>query len=504
VNQAILAWFTSTRELIMFEILLFLILQVSIILSDVDSYIGAVVEYAPVNSYERSSPMEVLAENVDRYLEYMEEAKRLGGDIIVFPEYGVSGSAVSEAEDREAAREFMVVGEVGRNYCAGEYVNNNDELMEMIGCGARDNNIYVLVNIGEMVNCTEAQIECNHEDGYNSYNTNLVFDRSGNLVAKYWKQNLFFEPVFDVPAEPVFTSFTSDFGVSFGTFTCFDVVWEHSVQLLAQFPNVTDILFPTSWVDELPYFLAPEVQLSFAVTNEVNFLASGRHAPERMALGSGIYTPTGPLNYTYDSNSGSKLVIAEIPIKKSETPKIRKINNPTEIEFGQITATFENISFYTKIEMTKGQHENVQLCHNETFCCEAAYTISNEHSDTRYVLLAFDGLRPLDIVGQHMPIQMCGVVMCAPNNGDDCKIPNFGECEGETILLSLTSKDFNANSLVFPTSITSDQQLPDWNNMKYRKSVTEYETYNETRYYFDNFSNSKMFSAALYGKIMNL
>ena len=100
----------------------------------------------------------MLAENVDRYLEYMEEAKRLGGDIIVFPEYGVSGSAVSEAEDREAAREFMVVGEVGRNYCAGEYVNNNDELMEMIGCGARDNNIYVLVNIGEMVNCTEAQV----------------------------------------------------------------------------------------------------------------------------------------------------------------------------------------------------------------------------------------------------------------------------------------------------------------------------------------------------------
>ena len=56
----------------------------------------------------------MLAENVDRYLEYMEEAKRLGSDIIVFPEYGVSGSAVSEAEDREAAREFMVVGEVGR------------------------------------------------------------------------------------------------------------------------------------------------------------------------------------------------------------------------------------------------------------------------------------------------------------------------------------------------------------------------------------------------------
>ena len=90
------------------------------------------------------------------------------------------------------------------------------------------------------------------------------------------------------------------------------------------------------------------------------------------------------------------------------------------------------------------------------------------------------------------------------------------------MLLSLTSKDFKANSLVFPSAITSDSQLPDWTNIKYRKSVTEYgklkyrmsqisiindyilETYNETRYYFDNFSNSKMFSAALYGKVLDL
>ena len=103
------------------------------------------------------------------------------------------------------------------------------------------------------------------------------------------------------------------------------------------------------------------------------------------ALGSGIYSPTGPLNYTYDIGSGSKLVMAEIPIKKSE--KVTKINSPTEIQFRQINATFENISFYTKIEMTKGQHESVQLCHNETFCCEAAYTISNDHNDTRYIYI---------------------------------------------------------------------------------------------------------------------
>ena len=76
------------------------------------------------------------------------------------------------------------------------------------------------------------QIGCLHDDGYNLYNTNLVFDRTGVLVAKYWKQNLFFEPVFDVPSEPVFTTFTTDFGVTFGTFTCFDSLWNQSFDLI--------------------------------------------------------------------------------------------------------------------------------------------------------------------------------------------------------------------------------------------------------------------------------
>ena len=59
-----------------------------------------------------------------------------------------------------------------------------------------------------------------------------MFDRTGTLIAKYWKQNLFFEPIFDVPADPVFTSFRTDFGVNFGTFICFDSLWEESLELL--------------------------------------------------------------------------------------------------------------------------------------------------------------------------------------------------------------------------------------------------------------------------------
>ena len=47
----------------------------------------------------------------------MKAAREAGADIIVFPEYGVSGVGVSNLwadRDRERARQFMVVGEVGR------------------------------------------------------------------------------------------------------------------------------------------------------------------------------------------------------------------------------------------------------------------------------------------------------------------------------------------------------------------------------------------------------
>ena len=93
----------------------------------------------------------------------MAEASDVGADIIVFPEYGVSGVSVSEEKDRDIARQFMVVGEVGRNYCQDDdtddtIVNPNDEVMRMVGCGAASNNMYVVINIGEMVNCSVAQV----------------------------------------------------------------------------------------------------------------------------------------------------------------------------------------------------------------------------------------------------------------------------------------------------------------------------------------------------------
>ena len=101
----------------------------------------------------------MLAENVGRYLAYMEEAAGHTTDIIVFPEYGVTGTKIAD-EDRASARQFMVVGDVGRNYCNTINININDDILQRIACGAVQHNMYVVVNIGEMVNCAHQVSAC--------------------------------------------------------------------------------------------------------------------------------------------------------------------------------------------------------------------------------------------------------------------------------------------------------------------------------------------------------
>ena len=217
-----------------------------------DFYTGAVVEYEPLDSNDLPSPIEVMAYNADRYNQFIYRASTLDVDIIVFPEYGVTGVTLSGEEDRERAKMFMVRGEVGVNYCDIE--TTDEVILNMISCSAKNSSIYVVINTGEMVEC---ETDCENEDMLSIYNTNFVFDREGTLIAKYWKQNLFMEPVFEVPKEHIFTHFETDFGVTFGTFICFDALWGESLSLMQRYPNITDIVYPTAWVDELPFMLAP-------------------------------------------------------------------------------------------------------------------------------------------------------------------------------------------------------------------------------------------------------
>lgn len=72
--------------------------------------------------------------------------------------------------------------------------------------------------------------------------------------------NLYYEPGFTPGSEPV--TFKTDFGVTFGMFICFDILFKNSSVDVLKNPNVTDIIYSTAWFSETPY-LSGKINYSF-------------------------------------------------------------------------------------------------------------------------------------------------------------------------------------------------------------------------------------------------
>ena len=103
---------------------------------------------------------------------------------------------------------------------------------------------------------------------YYYYNTDVVFDRNGTIISRfvylirrtnnlfvdfrYHKYNLFGEFDMDRPDEPEIETFETDFGVKFGIFTCFDILFKSPAQTVLN-ENIDAIVYPTNWHSELPF-----------------------------------------------------------------------------------------------------------------------------------------------------------------------------------------------------------------------------------------------------------
>lgn len=73
------------------------------------------------------------------------------------------------------------------------------------------------------------------------------------FARRYRKINLFVEPEFNSPLHPEVVTFDTDFGVKFGTFICFDILFAKPALTLTRNLKVNDIVFPTAWFSETPF-----------------------------------------------------------------------------------------------------------------------------------------------------------------------------------------------------------------------------------------------------------
>lgn len=245
-------------------------------------------------------------------------------DIVVFPEMTLNTMSTafetSEPGVVEAPCDSSTIPQTG--------------LFRLISCSARTYKRYVVVNAVTKARCPDLEMVENKDprncssrpDGFSYYNTNLVFDRNGAMISRYRKFNLFGEQV-DKPFKPALQTFHTDFGVTFGHFICFDMMFRSPAIELAR-SGVTDIIFTTMWFSELPYLTAVQVQQNWAFMNNVNLLASGANNPIVGSTGSGIYAARkGSLISTMEGKNVTQVLVATVPKRIQRNDRLNVVNN---------------------------------------------------------------------------------------------------------------------------------------------------------------------------------
>ena len=75
----------------------------------------------------------------------------------------------------------------------------------------------------------------------------------------------------------------------------------------------------------------------------------------------------------------------------------------------------------------------------------------------------------------------------------------------------MSSKDFDPETIVFPSVMNTDAQLPDWNNVNFYQRGTGKFCNIDSNYLYNSFlyaevriviSHADIYSAALYGRVM--
>ncbi|XP_029156556.1 vanin-like protein 1 [Nylanderia fulva] len=474
------------------------------------TYKAAVVEYNP--KYVNNAK-ETLSTNSDAYVKHIKTAKRRDADIIVFPEDGLTTTNLPEREEMENWTTIIPAASENYTPCINSTFEVSDTLRK-ISCAARGNEIYVVINIAEKLPCTENVCP---KDKIFYYNSNVVFDRTGKIIARYRKTNLFIERQFNVTLVPEIVTFDTDFGVKFGTFICFDILFYEPALQLTRLHQVTDIVYTTAWFSEAPFLTAVQTQAGWSFSEDVNFLASGYNKPSVGSTGSGIYLGRKGIATAIMSNTiHEEVLVFEVPKKnkknrfnknhhdhsKGHDQKVVSYNTKvsplmeesmreklwenknkfdnTVIDNNTLFLHTDNISAF-KTSSLEGD-TNKTVCHNN-FCCDFKIQVTLD-SNTKYRLVAFNGLRIYGIV--EAGVQACGIIQCSNDAISSCGSVQESKTTFGNIEVTATFHDYK-NLLIMPSTLRSDL-LPLSKNWTYDEHV--HDDHVHVNMFLDNSTNN--------------
>ncbi|RUS91686.1 hypothetical protein EGW08_000512, partial [Elysia chlorotica] len=416
-----------------------------------------------VTPVSREEALQVMVRNIQVYKKQAEEASKQDVDIIVFPEDGLYGMMFNRDTVYPYLEFVPDPNSVDWIPCEDSQRYKDIEVQVYLSCMAKQYQLYLVANIGDKQPCNTSQDPSCPSDGRYQYNTDVAYGPDGKFLAKYHKYNLFYEEQFNKPdPKPVF--FDTPFG-RFGMITCFDIIFKQPVISLVEEFNVTNIAFPTAWMDALPLFPAIGFHSSFARAHGVNFLSANIHLPEFRFDGSGLYAPDGARAFHYSSTlsgQGSpKLVIADMDVilpgmTHTNRPSMEPTHDANPIKNDSPGLEFQSSLFgdtYTFVALIKPSGI-VKACHGRT-CCELSYTTdASTFKETElFALGAFDGLHTLE--GSYY-IQNCALVKCADaKNKSSC---GSSTVNSTTVFTQVSLRGQFQTPYVYPQLIRSDSQ----------------------------------------------
>ncbi|CAL1295722.1 unnamed protein product [Larinioides sclopetarius] len=511
---------------------LFVILYISFpVLNGLDYYTAGVFEIKQANG-QLYSGSEIIKKNLDKYFVAAEVAEKNNVDIMVYAEEGL----FSEIEANETwfidyaenvpdpRREFA-------NPCVQTDKFQNSPILRNLSCLAKAHNFYVVADLIDVKYC-EVRFMCDKYntdycrtnpkdcpiDGKFNFNTLVVFNRQGLLVARYHKRHLFFEPGIDFPTDFNNVYFETEFG-KFTVDICFDLLFSEVFVKGAESSDVTGLAFPTWWFDHTPFFyFATPYQQAWSMTNKVNLLAANVHNPRLGSLGSGIYSSIkGTLIYTHNPDGLSKLLISKVQNSAEYIPQdmpsfdskffyISDDDTVTELK-GEEPRNFRSecgdnvlgnaskkitdyrchqteVQQYTFMKLV-GIRGNINICSNG-FCCSLNYT-AESMDETFYFGVSGNPLNFYESI--LFGVQSCFLARCEPFNGKDCR--NY-ILKSSTIFRSVEIQGTFDTKYIYPFAINSDVRLTD---------KDEWHFDSKSRLIYQNLRRKPLLFLCLYGRL---
>uniref|UniRef100_A0A182WFT3 CN hydrolase domain-containing protein n=1 Tax=Anopheles minimus TaxID=112268 RepID=A0A182WFT3_9DIPT len=378
-------------------------------------YWAGVVEFSSDRVIDET-PETSTANRLAQYLNIIDSGEANVTDVLVFPESTLNrretASFVPHPQDQIAPCNNLQYERVVRD----------------ISCAARNRKKYIVINLTEKAKCPD-QFDTRpcSPDGLYHFNTNVAFDREGVVVSRYRKFNLFGEAGINTTTYPEIVSFETDFGVRFGHFICFDLMFNEPALELVRL-GVTDFIFPTMWFSELPFLTAAQIQQGWAFSNNANLLAAGASFPGVGSTGTGVYSGRrGAITTVMNHEPQTKLYVAQVPKMNFPNAAVNKIPQPkgTPAQMAKLYLKRDQIDKYTTkdLPMTSNAQLEESVCY-QNHCCNFTinYSVKPNLQNTmyyRYKLAAYDAGRTFDGFADGQ-ITTCAIFACSSANYSDC------------------------------------------------------------------------------------